>query len=70
MQTTTTEIDFTAWTRKIDAPLPEETKTLIIEQMKIKHRKRYGQVNGRYRKTYNCDDLWSDLQFILNHLHV
>lgn len=64
------EIDHSSWRRHIEQALPEETKKLIVDQMKVKHYKRYSPVNGKQRKTYDCEDLWDDLMFILNHLHI
>lgn len=65
-------IDWTAWDKVVEEPLPEITKYLIVEQLKIKHRKRYPQKNvkGEYRKTYDCEKLYDDLIFLLNHLHL
>ena len=52
----------------------------VIEEIKSKHRRRYkermisdpktGKSTYVRRKTYDCDDLFSDLEFVLNHMHI
>lgn len=64
------EINWLYWKMKADEPINTQTIRLIVEQMKCKHRLRYGTVRGKSRKTYDCDDLWNDLEFILNHITV